>query len=1105
MKKLIPITLLLLLSLSAKKSYATHMAGCDITYECIDTLKFEFSLTWYRDCGGIALNNAGQVTVRCGSTTRNVTLTLSSITDITPLCATASTGCSPSNTTGTGAGIEKHVYKGILDFNTTPLSSFASCSGNVIVGASINARNGAITTGPSGNLYNDVEIDLQKAPTNSSPRFTNEAVGILCCNQPFFYNLGASDTSDLDSLSYRFASARNGYGQNVTYSGSFSYQNPITAYYPGTLSYPYNNPGASPPIGIYLDPLTGDFIVTPTNCSEVAVVVIEVTEWRNDTNGVAQIIGKNTREVQLIVKSCPNNNPPEIDGPFSYNVCEGDQLCFNITTDDRVFVPPPPASRPAPDTTRLFWNNGIPGATFSILNSSARLKTGRFCWTPPYGSASTLPYTFTARVEDNACPLKGEARRMFRVRVKKRAESQLTITKISNDIYVVENQIDSTTFKGNPSYLITVSDSTNVLIFDTTIVKFNSTNSFLTTQDKDTVRINRNTIFHIQSMINNSPINCPGTYYDTLQVDSVLQTLIDFADDTLICAGTSIVLNTTTTYAKGPPSYQWYENDTTLLTGDTLSSLALLDLPRLLDNSYTVRVTDSTGKINQDKVRIRTKDNFDNNFEEVYSTCLGDSIVLELDSLFSTILWSDGSTDSLRSFTQEGSPWVSYSDSFTCEYSDTPNIIINPLPVTHLEDSTTCEASMTLTAGTFASYAWNVGLSNETITINTTGDYAILVTDSNGCQNRDTAHITIWNAQEVDLGNDSSQCGGSIPLANNIMSSQLWNTGAITSSISVSSTGEYSIVTTDTNGCQSRDTISIDIYTLPSQDWADTIAYCSDTAVLLTSKSFDTYLWNTGDTTQSVSLNTSGMYSLYFEDNQGCSNTDSVYVNIHSLPNIELGNDTAFCGDSLLLALAPGNSYAWSNGDTLNYTTINTSGDYSISVTDSNGCSSSDTVNVTFNSNTNVPTLTRVGDSIASSLIGTHYWFLDNVATTDANANVIGIDGRIGSFTAVYQDTNGCISDTSNSILRTLGIGKLSSSPLKVYPNPSNGKVTIDLEGLGALRSIKIYDNQGKLVDSEQQLSGTQVILKWTARSGVFWLEVETDKGLYREQIIAIK
>jgi hypothetical protein len=541
------------------------------------------------------------------------------------------------------------------------------------------------------------------------------------------------------------------------------------------------------------------------------------------------------------------------------------------------------------------------------------------------------------------------------------------------------------------------------------------------------------------------------------------------------------------------------------LTGDTLSSLALLDLPRLLDNSYTVRITDSTGKINQDKVRIRTKDNFDNNFEEVYSTCLGDSIVLELDSLFSTIVWSDGSTDSLRSFTQEGSPWVSYSDSFTCEYSDTLNNIINPLPVTHLEDSTTCEASMTLTAGTFASYAWNVGLSNETITINTTGDYDILVTDSNGCQNRDTAHITIWNAQEVDLGNDSSQCGGSITLANNSMSSQLWNTGAITSSISVSSTGEYSIVTTDTNGCQSRDTISVDIYTVPSQDWADTIAYCSDTAVLLTSKSFDTYLWNTGDTTQSVSLNTAGMYSLYFEDNQGCSNTDSAYVNIHSLPNIELGNDTAFCGDSLLLALAPGNSFSWSNGDTLSYTTINTSGDYSISVTDSNGCSSSDTVNVTFNSNTNVPVLTRVGDSIASSLTGTHYWFLDNVATSDANANVIGINGRIGSFTAVYQDTNGCISDTSNSILRTLGIGKLSSSPLKVYPNPTNGQVTIDATALGIIKSVTLYNSQGQLVENTQSINGSKAVLQWTAGSGVYWITVTTDKGTYRAEVVNVR
>ena len=41
---------------------ATHMMGADITYRCIDTLKFEITLKWYRDCRGISLNRGGNLT-----------------------------------------------------------------------------------------------------------------------------------------------------------------------------------------------------------------------------------------------------------------------------------------------------------------------------------------------------------------------------------------------------------------------------------------------------------------------------------------------------------------------------------------------------------------------------------------------------------------------------------------------------------------------------------------------------------------------------------------------------------------------------------------------------------------------------------------------------------------------------------------------------------------------------------------------------------------------------------------------------------------------------------------------------------------------------------
>ena len=75
--------------------------------------------------------------------------------------------------------------------------------------------------------------------------------------------------------------------------------------------------------------------------------------------------------MQFITKQCPGNNPPIIKGKFTTTVCEGSQICYAITTEDKVKVPPPPLPKPDPDTVTIKWNRGIPGATFTVQNAKA--------------------------------------------------------------------------------------------------------------------------------------------------------------------------------------------------------------------------------------------------------------------------------------------------------------------------------------------------------------------------------------------------------------------------------------------------------------------------------------------------------------------------------------------------------------------------------------------------------------------------------------------------------------------------------------------------------------------------------------------------------------
>ncbi|MEZ4844101.1 MAG: hypothetical protein R3A43_07605 [Bacteroidia bacterium] len=463
-------------------SNASHMMGADITYKCIDTLKFEIFVKYYRQCAGISLSNPSSETkVICTTTgsAQGVSLSLVGIRDVTPVCAKAGNPCKPTNTKASD-GIEEHFYKATIDFNQAPYSNLIKngcCIIRFETGQS--ARNGDITTGAAGYyFYTYATVNLCKAPCNSSPALTTEPVAYLCCNQPFFYNNGASDTANFDSISYSFGHPLKGYNQIISYSGNYSNTKPFDVYLPGGLPSTYCNCNANPPIGLCLDPLTGDICCTPTNCNDRTVVVLEMTEWKkNPSTGKMEVIGVTRRDMQFIIKQCPDNNPPVIKGDFKREICEGEQICYTITTEDAVKKPPPPATPPDPDTVTISWNRGIPGASFTVINPTAINQSGRFCWTPPIGSASTIPYTYTVTARDNACPLNAVTVRAFQIIVHPIAEADRIITKLDCGRYAIESE-PFPNFRNPAKYTWQLKDTNGVVLFDRKYGYFESSKNF---------------------------------------------------------------------------------------------------------------------------------------------------------------------------------------------------------------------------------------------------------------------------------------------------------------------------------------------------------------------------------------------------------------------------------------------------------------------------------------------------------------------------------------------------------------------------------------------------------------------------------------------------
>ena len=425
MKTVLTCIAFLLLSFQLR---ADHVLGSQITYKQVDSSTFDIYITYFRNCNSTALINVSSNSkIKClagGSEALNCVL--QSIEEIPSLVDTLQNQCNPPNSNATGKGIEKHIYKARVDFNQMPYTNFGTCCKFIVETTAYN-RSSAITTGVSGALYNYAEFNRCLDQPNSSPYSSFDPLLTFCCNEPVFLTFNCKD-DDGDSLSYNWANPKSDYNTNLSYSGAYlAYNNPFTAYFPGSLTPPTAYPNANPPIGLTMYKLLGELVFTPTNCNQVTVAVVEVLEWRKDAAGVYQNIGRIRIDQQYNIVNCEENNPPELDGPYSYSVCKGETLCFDITTDDQVFVPPPPGTVPPRDSTTLRWDSGIANASFTILKKDTLNQTARFCWTPD-SSTDTRPfYTFVAEVRDNNSPRNSIARRTYAITVKENAKAVVSL------------------------------------------------------------------------------------------------------------------------------------------------------------------------------------------------------------------------------------------------------------------------------------------------------------------------------------------------------------------------------------------------------------------------------------------------------------------------------------------------------------------------------------------------------------------------------------------------------------------------------------------------------------------------------------------------------
>jgi hypothetical protein len=335
-----------------------------------------------------------------------------------------------------------------------------------------------------------------------------------------------------------------------------------------------------------------------------------------------------------------------------------------------------------------------------------------------------------------------------------------------------------------------------------------------------------------------------------------------------------------------------------------------------------------------------------------------------------TYLWSDGSTTEDVSGLSAGNYVVTVTDANGCT-STIGSTVSSPssLAVTATLTQVLCNGGnngsidASVTGGTSPyTYLWSDGSTTEDIGGLTAGNYVVTVTDFNGCNITDTYLITEPSAVAITVDNSTPTTCNGAPTGSISISvtggtpgyTYLWSDGSTTEDVSGLSAGNYVVTVTDANGCTSTIGSTVSSPSSLAVTASLTQVLCnggnngSIDASVTGGTSPYTYLWSDGSTTEDIGGLTAGNYVVTVTDFNGCNITDTYLITEPSAIAITVDNSTpTTCNGAPTGSIAisvsggtPGYTYLWSDGSTTEDVSGLSAGNYVVTVTDANGCTS---------------------------------------------------------------------------------------------------------------------------------------------------------------------
>ncbi|MBS1685753.1 MAG: M4 family metallopeptidase [Bacteroidetes bacterium] len=449
--------------------------------------------------------------------------------------------------------------------------------------------------------------------------------------------------------------------------------------------------------------------------------------------------------------------------------------------------------------------------------------------------------------------------------------------------------------------------------------------------------------------------------------------------------------------------------------------------------------------------------------------------------------WGSGQTTSSISNIPAGTYTVSISDNNGCAKTDTI-IVTQPSAALSVSSTTTSvlcyggttgAIAITATGGTTSyAYNWGSGITTQNRTNLPAGTYTVTVTDAHSCTASRTANVTQpTSALTATATATAVQCYGAstgaialTPSGGTSAYSYNWGNGITTQNRINVAAGTYTVTITDAHSCTTTvsATVSQPAAALATSATTTSVS-CnggSNGAIALTPSggtSGYSYNWGGGITTQNRSNLTAGTYTVTVTDAHSCTTTRSATVTQPAAISVQTSSTQASCGQSNGTATANASggtgtlSYHWASGANTATVSNLSSGNYTVTVTDANLCTTTQGVNVSspaaFSLSHTVGSVSCNGGNngtatISPSITPGGYTYAWPGGLTGASQTTL----TAGLYVVNVTDGNGCSRVDSITITEPAAITDVLSGTAPLCYGSANGSISLQAQGgTGAL------------------------------------------------------